>query len=49
MYGMVPVEAQATKTFKLVNHGSKAAPFRLEWDKWVTVVAFSALPESTWL
>lgn len=38
MYGLVPNESKATKSFKLINTGLAPAKFKLDWDRWEGVV-----------
>ncbi len=33
MYGLLPIDSKASKTFKLINQGTAAASFKLDWDK----------------
>jgi len=35
MFGLLPLESKASKTFKLVNYGMQAVPFRVDCEKWV--------------
>ncbi len=33
MFGLVPVDSKASKTFRLVNKGTGPTEWRLDWDK----------------